>query len=798
MSSVSVRSVWTHGTDITATPTVVKGFQLTIEEANAHTIHTHVKSPEHLEILVNQLEEMDGLSYADIHTLIGPLIQVCWLMPDKERAADIAERILLNCLARIPSDIAERFEEYEKTSDVSILPPFPSHAQYTKVMSMIADANPRSFTLEGKSRSEDAANRVNRIFRLLIGESRNERLYFKSNGKSAENYPVRSAEPSMSTFKALLRAWSVTGTAEGAEKAENVLVEMEELSGVRPSLTNEKPFLSIAEPDLECYNMVLFAYSRTNVRENPSVTSRALSLFRRMQQLSTLELDWFSYQALIQSVKFRINSTKEPLDDDIIVQLELIIPQLASMDVPLSFSTRGEIHGRAWAFGIVIQALLHKTKDEDRLLRAYKLVRCMVGELPSNFPSTKVSGPELRPTQQSLAALYVAWQKSQLADKEKALKWIQLLAVESHFQNLDSVHRAMDFWEDSKALGAPRILQSWLDRMLDATSPSESEGKNPRKVQQILQRIKEGIQERPGATILPPPNRSTFYRVIRSWRRSNESNRAIMVENLLDKMQNLNIYINEGHFCFLLETWLSLAKDGKRYPGKHGLHYPADHACLHLKDRLQRMKEWNPSNYQHFSTCMKAWVQQALETNDSNTLPVREVSKLLEVMENRSGDLPPAPLCNMVLQSCLRDDIALDQRHEAYSTALITFDKGRYDPVSFILVVEIVKRFADLLKEDPLQFIEGIVQASIDSGFLTNSLLYEAIEVLQPEQMVRLFNFSQSFAEMIAKQRSSKLLRVKGKRLQWDGVPPHSLMVSNMPQAWSRNSEFRKRKGSNL
>ena len=230
-----------------------------------------------LALLVDQLEELETLTYADMQPLIRPLIRACERIKyRKESAADLAERILFNCLARLPSDIAERFNEDRDSSDPTTLLPYPDHAIYSKVMSII-----------GKIRSEDAANRVNRLFRLMTAEHRAEFLFMAENGISPDKHSIRAAEPNTSNFKSLLRAWCTAGSANASKEAENVLIEMEELSGLRhvnPTELSGRSYV-IAPPDVACYNMVLSAYSRVDNRRHPLVFDRARALFRRMQQL---------------------------------------------------------------------------------------------------------------------------------------------------------------------------------------------------------------------------------------------------------------------------------------------------------------------------------------------------------------------------------------------------------------------------------------------------------------------------------------------------------------------------------
>ena len=72
------------------------------------------------------------------------------------------------------------------------------------------------------------------------------------------------------------------------------------------------------------------------------------------------------------------------MDDELIDDLERMIPDLCSLPIPQSFLKRFAdqgVHPRSFAFGVLIDAILHKTNDESRVRKADSLVRQMVGEL---------------------------------------------------------------------------------------------------------------------------------------------------------------------------------------------------------------------------------------------------------------------------------------------------------------------------------------------------------------------------------------------------------------------------------
>lgn len=756
--------------------TVPQFSNVSIIDFDATRIHEYGQSPQHLEQLVEQLEQMESLTISDMQPLIRPLVQACKLLRDKERAADLAERILFNCLARIPSNVSERFEEC-RSDDLnrSTSLPYPDQSMYTTVMSIV-----------GSLRTEESANRVNRLLRLMMAEHRTELLYLEQVGKDPDDYFVRAAKPNLGTLKALLRAWAVSQTATGAKEAENVLVEMEELSGMRssdgvgssgglssdPTKNNDGKRYTIRPPDVECYNMVLSAYSRVPAERHPRVTDRARALFRRMQHLEehgdNFKLEWFSYHSFLKCVEKAIRASKHELDGSFIADLESIIPALSTLEIPDSFLKMYEdqgVHPRASAFGIVVAAILHQTSSEIRIKQADNLMRQMVGEMPFSHASAQgVPLPQLWPSQETFVAVAKAWRHGQLREADRALERIESLASHSSYLSLNHFHLAMKTWKDSREPMAPRIVQAFLDRIWDPLSNHVATGE-------------------------------TIALAMHTWVNSTEDESARRVEGILSeaisKYQETKSYIlNETHLDLTLKAWQGLCKAGKRYEGTYGLLYPAEHARSHL-DNLQASAVWDPRNYRHYSTCLKAWVYQVLVPTDDETLPAREAASLLENLEKHSCEQAPAPHCNMVMQACVRDDISNSQKPEVYSIAMKTFNNGSHDPYSYILAVEIVKRYANELRDDHLQFISDIVQTCRDSGQLTQTLMYEAIEVLGKEELKRLFHFTDSYADMILKERSTKLRR-KGKKLQWkDRQTPRGLQVANLPVSWSQNTEIR-------
>jgi hypothetical protein len=429
------------------------------------------------------------------------------------------------------------------------------------------------------------------------------------------------------------------------------------------------------------------------------------------------------------------------------------------------------VHPRAWAFGIVVEAIIHGMVDKTRLETADRLLRGMVGEI--SFDGLVASEQndllsELWPSQELLVSPIRAWRKSGLPDSKSMREHIKSIAIQSTYPRLYAMHLAMKTWETSLTPEAVLIVDSLLDRLLQPTSDFK-------------------------------PTKETFAIVMRTWMVSKEAKRGLMVEYLLLRMRDLrrilgtSIMPNDTHFGLVLDTWQTLSEDGQKYLGKHGLLYPAQHACLHLKDVLQSRQTWADSNYLHYSSCLKAWTRQVLESHDTEIiLPAREAAKLLDQMEYLSGAVPPAPHCNMVIQSCLRDDALLNHKREVYDIAMKTFNKGSHDNMSFILVVDFVKKSFETLEKVHLKFIESIVRVARDEGKLTQALIFEAVEVLGREQLKKLFHFSDSYARIIERERSDMLGRPEGKKLVWKWPVPQGLKLQNLPRSWSRRTDFRK------
>jgi hypothetical protein len=626
----------------------------------------------------------------------------------------------------------------------------------------------------GDELSEDAANRANRLFRLLTAEHRAELSYLLEAGEDPDDYPIRAAQPSAATFKALVRAWAVAGTPTGAKEAEGVLVEMEELSGMRGGVgSGLQQRFAIRQPDVQCYNMVLSAYSRVPVDRYPRVTDRALSLFRRMKHIAGVQegfsLGWFSYHAFLQCTQTFLKSSKVPMDDAMIECLASITPEIVTVNIPRSFLRMYEetgVHPRSWGFGVLARALVHGTSSESRLNQADLLIRQMTGELPfQESIEGKALLSQFWPSQESLVAVASAWQKSNLPDAKEATERIRLIASQSSYLSLHHVHVAMTAWEESRLREAPYVVEALLDRVLNESSSYEATGE-------------------------------TFAIAMRTWTRSSQSESPQKVEDLLNKMRSLfeesrspRYLPNETHLDLTLQAWSRLCRDGRQYPGKNGILYPAQHASAHL-DELQPFSDsWDPRNYRHYSTVLKAWAHQVVLRDTPDVFPAREAASLLADMESRSSVPPPAPHCNMVLQACLRDYESTARRREAYDIALQTFDKGRHDSFSYILVVQAVKTMSEGHDDDNLKLIESIVESCRTSGMLTQSLIYEAIEVLGKESMKRFFHFSDTYVDMIVRQRSTQLVR-DGKKLRWLQQPPTGLKINNLPKPWSRYSEI--------
>jgi hypothetical protein len=229
-----------------------------------------------LQDLVQQLEE-DAWSILttreDVTLVVRPLLDACLRMSQQkpELAADLAERILVACLACLPPNVADRYP-YVINNNNNLqdhtTPSLPSDSNIssndntTTITSSSASSSSsrtyKSFPFLhanvyvkvmlacGNLRTPAAAERVHRLFRLMMSEYQAEVQYLHNisiaalsattTSSSSSFVPprivVESPTPRMENFKTLLRAYAISGSGlQGALQAHEILNLMENLSG---------------------------------------------------------------------------------------------------------------------------------------------------------------------------------------------------------------------------------------------------------------------------------------------------------------------------------------------------------------------------------------------------------------------------------------------------------------------------------------------------------------------------------------------------------------------------------------
>jgi hypothetical protein len=168
------------------------------------------------ESLVDQLEQMPTLTSDDIGPLLVPLTRRTCELGFGMRGAEITERVLFDCLSRLPLNYADRKPEH----------PYPVATMYN-----------RSIIAWGNLRTHEGAKRAERIFQLMMSEYKQEAEWVrekqqKQQGVDGIIYSVRAEHPDRRCFKSLLRAWAISGSPHGPARAYNILLEMERLSDV--------------------------------------------------------------------------------------------------------------------------------------------------------------------------------------------------------------------------------------------------------------------------------------------------------------------------------------------------------------------------------------------------------------------------------------------------------------------------------------------------------------------------------------------------------------------------------------
>jgi hypothetical protein len=727
-----------------------------------------VLSIDELEEVVKQLDALESLTSRDVYTLLHPLIRrVCETgisttepptdtrVAPSIRAARLAERIILNCLSRFPSDP----DEHRKVvSDPSSDLPFPTQMMYV-----------RTIIAWSGVKSEEAAERAEHILNLMKSEYTKEKSYFPPD----TDHQFRSPAPCRRCYKSVIRAWALSGSTEGPAKALRYLQELEDASQITAAQsTFQLPQLEY--PDRACFNMVLSAYAKSRVSKHPTALNQIKGIIARMdryyERTGNYEflLDSFSYHAVLQAYSKYIAYSGRTLRSNFVAEIDALLQRIFHETRSEIVSTIRKGLDISWATGVLVDALIKTEPLMPSLLRADKIVYDLAQRNQRNSVLWKTCWPR----NDTIIRLIKAWNESKSPDSENRIKKLLQLVFEAPYTRIYELNSSMSELLDSGYEGAPLLVGEMLNKALENTSSS---------------------RELTG---------QTFAIAMKGFLRSSDPNAAFRAESLFMKLMELyesrgeRFAPREVHLRYALSSWLQKCADGRRYEGLSGVLYPAEH-CENLL-RWTTKKGACSDNYNGlFALAIQAWCIQKLGS-ESQLNPVTRASALLVKLNELTGKLSAFP-CNYVLETCCRPQTTMEGRFHAYNTAIDTFRYGKRNARSFFLITEVLRSQVVDLDEQHVEVVEGLFDECCANGLLTQEMVWQVVAMLPLKSLKRLFGLSHDFAQTIINVRDDELKAVQGdydKRigLRWNHSPPKALLLDRLPSEWSREATTTQRR----
>jgi hypothetical protein len=775
---------------------------------------------EDLESLVDQLESMPTLTSEDIGPLLVPLTRRTCELGFGMRGAEITERVLFDCLSRLPPNYADRNPEH----------PYPVSTMYN-----------RAIIAWGNLRTQEAAQRAEKIFQLMMSEYNQEADWVRKQNKKQQQavdgsndgifHTVRAEQPDRRCFKSLLRAWAISGAPNGPARAYEILLEMERLSDVSQVLQSIKlkkelekqqqqlqqvdnneetpldgvgekvisnvkmdgsavpfgvvnndggavPFgrpqegagsaspLQIERPDQACYNSVLSAYAKAMVLKHPHALNRIKHLIDRMAALyeatgdEEYTLDWISYHAVLRAYSKYAAYSADALDRSFVEEVEAILRQIYRDDqrmLRLGKRPITENLSMSWAYGVAIEAWTKTLPIAEGVQRADDIIMALLGNKKlENLPDPGRGWAR----QENIIQVVRTWQRSGLPESDERIERLMRVVVESPYERIHFLHDSMEAWVKSDWELAPEVIEKMLEWSFTRMDNSSCR-----------------------------PTGETFMIAIKAWLRSKSEGAPYRAELILQKLvqiyeQERDPYYRprEVHLRYVITAWMNRCEDGRRYYGLAGNNmYPAEHVEGLLV--LYRNADWNENMYGVYAMAIRTWAKQRVAPGEHEPNPLRRSVALLNELGEKTGRFD-AYTCNFVLEACCRGQQTVEGRREAYAIAMDTFSRGKRNPRTFVLLMKVLR--AQILEFDKVQqqLVEDLFHECCSMGFLSQDMVWEIASIATPSLLNKLFKVSHQYANFVVQVRDH---RARGVSISgvWTENPPTDLLVQNLPKQWS-------------
>lgn len=753
-----------------------------------------------LQHFVDQLERMPGYVIGpDLQNMMVPLTEILTRKRYQREGALLCERILFHCLSRMPAeDENGKVLDYSSSSGEDTNVP-----EYDSVPQLLAKLYQHAIMAWGNKRSVKGALRAQRLFDLMRARNQHvqkaeqaETLISPSDhnvdaddnnvpeGRQQQHpqhpSPYTAPAPGFPIYMSLLRAWAVSDSPEGPDKAYMLLKEIEDLSGITSLLErrgmegvnkatkDEIPLVysgSMEPPNLMCYNSTLWAFSRSlsSKKRGSSSLQRVLKLVEHMDRLYALtedprfQLDEHSFHAILNAYSLFVDYSPPKLKMDTAEEIERLLKRMTEQVRPEAVKS---VMSTGWAFGVVVAALTKTQPLETSIPRAYNFLLYMVNNARQSNDRSEF-WPQIK------VVLSVIQGLDHLKQPESPDRINELVSI-----------MADTPYENSRLF----YFHAGMLQVSQQTFPFAAEA-----VELMLERALERQRHRDDFKL--KPNGQTFAISLKAWYASKQDDAPMRAELILKKMTELfeagdHWYRpREAHLRFVALAWLTKCNSGKRYQGVAGNLYPAEHIEALLL-HFERSNEL-PSFSNIYPLGILAWVNQKLGECDDDPDPLEHAVKLLELLFSRSGTYS-AYASNLVLEVCARQQSAASRRKEAYEVAIATFSKCQRNPRTYSLMFKVLLAHVDQWGQEHTSFVEEMFHEISSNGLLTQELIWQTACLVPSESLQKLFGVSSRYAQSIVEARDSNKFPSPSGPDQTRIRLPSALLVENLPREWTR------------
>jgi hypothetical protein len=668
-----------------------------------------------LESLVSMVESCSSFTASDVESWVHPLMLATSKLESVDGAA-MTERLLAKCLDLVAKHEHCSMEDYMKL-------PYPNAEMYNMTISALA-----------KSGSKNAAKRATRLLELMSQEHHRNLTWIREQDVDEKDYIVRSPRPDIINYTTVMNSYCKSGTEHGIKKAQAMLEELEQLSGVSQKLTHdnenriETPLLYLT-PDQACYNAVITGWARSPYKDAPAHIERILQRMDALYECtgdSRFQPDTLSFHMLItayaKSVQQKGGNNKASVQAAICAE-----NVLCAMYERYSDSTNGDnyktlVKPDVMVYNSVLNAWAH-TGTADGARRAESILLGLLGKSSRKLHDFPIA-EDVLPNTVTFNIVINAWAKS--GDGDAGYRSEKLLDVMSSCDvrpDTITFNALMNAWSLSKAPDAGERIESILRYMLEQGGDAK-------------------------------PNVISFSTAILGCGKSQDDNGAVRAELLLEEMERLYneskdqaLKPNELYYDGVIFSWLRRSGNGNQYNGS----YAAERAEAVLK--IMKNKGQPAPGLKQYNRVLNAWLKHGSKGAKEGPNPVDRARLLLTEMasnttEDRGSKRSVAPSTkpdvfayNCVIATCALATETADGRREAFFTAVDTFNRlcksKDCDPnndsyrMMFDVCVNLLPRFSD----SQIDLMEKLFKECCKDGLLSNDIVGITQKHLSPSLM---------------------------------------------------------------